>query len=86
MAPDPAAAVRIPEVTVRDALTLLGHHRRKVEGQRGRAWEREPPIEEVRAEIVRRVVAIRGAREAREAVKEQAAAIALERLTDLLGR
>ena len=88
VAPDPAAAVRIPEVTVRDALTLLGHHRRKVEGGgRGRReWAREPPIEEVRANILRKLETIDRARRAQEAVKAEAEAAAVERLTELLGR
>jgi hypothetical protein len=84
VAPDPAAAVRIPEVTVRDALTILGHHRRRIEGgpRSRRELMRERPIEEVRASILRKIEAIERAGRAEE---EREAAI-IASLTDLLGR
>lgn len=87
VAPDPGAAVRIPEVTVRDALVLLGHHRRRIEGgpPSRREWTREPPIEEVREEILRRIAAMDRARHAKQAAKAEAEADALEAMTGLLG-
>ena len=87
VAPDPSAAVRIPEVTVRDALTLLGHHRNRVAGgpPTRRDWARQPPIEEVREEILRKVEAISRARAAAAAAKAADEEMAIERLTELLG-
>ena len=68
--PDPATPIMIRDMTVKDALTLLGHHRRVVEGlplKSRRRWQREVPIEEVRNEILRKVEAIERAKVARRA-------------------
>ena len=63
--PDPAASIMIRDMTVKDALILLGHHRRVVEGlplRSRRRWQQEMPIEEVRQDILRKVEAIERAR------------------------
>jgi hypothetical protein len=59
-APDPDAPVRMPEVTVQDALILLGHHRRKMEGgpKSRREWARPRSLDEVRDSILRKLEAI----------------------------
>jgi hypothetical protein len=85
VAPDPTAAVRIPEVTVHDALILLGHHRRVVEGRpmsSRQKWQREVPIEDVRESILRKIDAIERARR----IEAAAEAEAFESLAELLGR
>jgi hypothetical protein len=88
VAPDPNAAVLVPEVSMRDALAVLGHHRRQVEGgPRSRRWRprEQPSIEEVREEILRKVAAMERARAAKAAARAEAESVATERLTDLLG-
>jgi len=59
-APDPEAPVRVPEVSVQDALILLGHHRRKMEGgpRSRREWARPRSLDEVRDSILRKLEAI----------------------------
>ncbi len=60
----------LPAVGFNDALNLLKLHRASVRGGRPQryAWrQREPDIEDVRAEILRKVAAIERAREARKA-------------------
>jgi hypothetical protein len=59
-APDPEAPARIPEVSVQDALILLGHHRRKIEGgpRSRREWARPRSLDEVRESILRKLEAI----------------------------
>lgn len=57
-----------PEVSVAEALNLLRLHRASVAGGAAQryAWrQREPDIEEVRAEVLRRVAAMEKARDAR---------------------
>lgn len=83
-APDPDAAVRIPEVSVRDALAILGHHRRAIEGgpRSRREWARRKPLDEVRGEILSRLEAIECARRA----GEEQVAETMARLAALLGR
>jgi hypothetical protein len=60
--PDPATPLMIRDMTVKDALMLLGHHRRAVEGllphSRRPAWRQEPTIEEVKQGILRKIEAI----------------------------
>jgi hypothetical protein len=65
-APDPDAPVRIPEVSVQDALILLGHHRRRIEGgpRSRREWARPRSLDEVRDSILRKLEAIEVARRA----------------------
>ena len=59
-APDPEQATRIPEMTVKEALILLGHHRRNVEGgpRSRRQWARPRTLDEVRDSILRKLEAI----------------------------
>jgi hypothetical protein len=59
-APDPSAATRIPEMTVREALILLGHHRRNVEGgpRSRRQWARPRSLDEMRDSILAKLEAI----------------------------
>jgi hypothetical protein len=76
------------DMTVKDALMLLGHDRRQVEGgPRSSRWRPrgEPSIEDVREEIVRKVECIKRARAAEAAASAGAEAAAIERLTELLG-
>jgi hypothetical protein len=84
VAPDPAAAVIIPEVTVRDALTILGHHHRAIAGRprSRREWARRRPFGEARDSILRKLEAIERARRAAQAAEAEVIAS----LTDLLGR
>lgn len=66
--PDPATPIIARDMTVKDAMILLGHHRRTMEGRsrgRGKSWEREMPIEEVRQEILRRAEALDRVRRAK---------------------
>jgi hypothetical protein len=59
--PDPATPIIIRDMTVKDALMLLGHHRRVVQGfplKSRQRWQRPVPIEEVRADILRKVEAM----------------------------
>ena len=83
VAPDPTAAVLIPEVTMRDALAVLGHHRRAIEGgpRSRREWPRRRSLDEVRDSILTKLEAIEGARRAEEAAE----AATLEAMTALLG-
>jgi hypothetical protein len=87
VAPDPAAAVRIPEMTVRDALAILGHHRRAIEGGpcSRRQWARPRSLDEMRASILRKLEVIEGARRAEDAARAEAEAAAIETMTALLG-
>lgn len=59
-APDPSAAARIPQITVREALILLGHHRCNVEGgpRSRRQWARPKTLDEMRDSILRKLEAI----------------------------
>jgi len=59
-APDPDAPVRVPEVSVQDALILLGHHRRTIEGgpRSRRQWARPRSLDEMRDSILRKLEAI----------------------------
>jgi hypothetical protein len=82
--PDPATPIVIREMTVKDALILLGHHRRVVEGRpmsSRQKWQREVPIEDVRESILRKIDAMDRSRRAQEAAE----AGAIASLTDLLG-
>lgn len=58
--PDPATPIIIRDMTVKDALMLLGHHRRVVQGfpLKSRRWQRPVPIEEVRQDVLRKVAAM----------------------------
>jgi hypothetical protein len=57
-APDPDTP--IPEMTVKDALAILGHHRREVEGgpRSRRQWARPRSLDEMRDSILRKLEAI----------------------------
>ena len=59
-APDPQATVRIPEMTVREALLLLGHHRRRIEGgpRSRREGRRRRSLEELSESILRKLEAV----------------------------
>ncbi len=87
VAPDPAAAVIVPEVSVRDALAILGHHRRAIEGgpRSNREWARRRSLDEVRDSILSKLEAIESARRAEAAAEAEAEAAAIGRLTALLG-
>ena len=66
--PDPATPIIVRDMTVKDAMILLGHHRRTMEGRprdRGKPWQRETPIEDVRQEILRRAEALDRVRRAK---------------------
>ena len=73
-APDPDAAVRIPEVSMRDALAVLASHRRTIEGgpRSRRQWARPRSLDEVRDSILRKLEAIEGARRQEQAESEPA--------------
>ena len=60
VAPDPTAAVLIPEVTMRDALAVLGHHRRAIEGapRSRREWRRRRSFDEAKESILSKLEAI----------------------------
>jgi hypothetical protein len=60
VAPDPTATVRIPDMTVREALLLLGHHRRRVEGgpRSRREARRRRSLEELSDSILRKLEAV----------------------------
>jgi len=85
--PDPTAAVQIPEMTVRDALAVLGHHRRAIEGRprSRREWARRRPFEEARESILGKLEAIERARRAEEAERAEVEAAAMGTMTALLG-
>jgi hypothetical protein len=57
-APDPDTP--IPEMTVKDALAILGHHRREVEGgpRSRRQWARPRSLDEMRDSILAKLAAI----------------------------
>ena len=59
-APDPGAAVIVPEVSVQDALAILGHHRRMIEGgpRSRRQWAKPKSLDEMNEEILKRLEAI----------------------------
>jgi hypothetical protein len=70
--PDPATPIIIRDMTVKDAMILLGHHRRAVEGlprSRRQKWRDGPLIEDARQNILRKVAALERAK----AVKTQRA-------------
>ena len=82
-APDPDTPIVIRDLTARDVLTLLGHHRRAVEGgPRSKRWARRKSFEESRDSILNKLEAIERARRDEEAAE----AAAIGSLTDLLGR
>lgn len=64
--PDPDTPILIREMTMRDALALLGHHRRTIEGgpRSRRQWARPRSLDEVRDSILRKLEAIEPARRA----------------------
>lgn len=57
-APDPETP--IPEMSVKDALAILGHHRARVEGgpRSRRQWARPRSLDEMRDSILRKLEAI----------------------------
>ena len=57
-APDPDTP--IPTMTVKDALAILGHHRREVEGgpRSRRQWARPRSLEELEESILRKLEAV----------------------------
>ena len=59
-APDPDTPIIIRDMTVKDALILLGHHRRTIEGgpRSRRQWARPRSLDEVRDSILRKLEAI----------------------------
>jgi hypothetical protein len=75
-APDPDTPVIIRDMTVKDALILLGHHRRSIEGgpRSRRQWARPRTLDEVSDSILRKLDAVAGAEQAK---REQAWAKAL---------
>ena len=87
VAPDPAAAVRIPEVSVRDALMILGHHRRRLEGgpRSRREWARRRSFDEARESILQKLEAFERARRFEVAAQAEAETEAIEVMTHLLG-
>jgi hypothetical protein len=62
--PDPDTPIIIRDMTMKDALILLGHHRRTIEGgpRSRRQWARPRTLDEVRGSILRKLEAIEGAR------------------------
>jgi hypothetical protein len=58
-APDPDTPIIIRDMTVKDALILLGHHRRAIEGgpRSRRQWARPRSLDEVRDSILRKLEA-----------------------------
>ena len=86
-APDPDTPIIIRDMTVKDALILLGHHRRAIEGgpRSRREWARRRSLDEVRDSILTKLEAIERARGAEEAERAEAEAAAVETLTALLG-
>src|SRR5690606_32426595 len=87
VAPDPAAAVIVPGVSVRDALAIRGHHRRAIEGgpRSNRERARRRSLAAVRDSILGKLEAFDRVRRAQEAAKAEAEAATIERLTALLG-
>ena len=71
--PDPDTPIIIRDMTVKDALILLGHHRRNIEGgpRSRRQWARPRTLDEMRDSILRKLEAIEGARRAEEAAKAE---------------
>jgi hypothetical protein len=59
-APDPDTPIIIRDMTVKDALILLGHHRRTIEGgpRSRRQWARPRTLDEMRDSILRKLEAI----------------------------
>ena len=59
-APDPDTPIVIRDMTVKDALILLGHHRRTIEGgpRSRRQWARPRTLDEMRDSILRKLEAI----------------------------
>ena len=59
-APDPDTPIIIRDMTVKDVLILLGHHRRTIEGgpRSRRQWARPRTLDEMRDSILRKLAAI----------------------------
>ena len=70
--PDPDAAVRISEMSMRDALSVLASHRRTIEGgpRSRRQWARPRTLDEVRDSILKKLEAIERARRAEQEESE----------------
>jgi len=86
--PDPDTPIVIRDMTVKDALMLLGHHRRVLEGgplRSRRRWERRKTFEESRDSILGKLEAIEKMRRLEEAVRGDAEAATIGAMTDLLG-
>lgn len=86
--PDPDTPIVIRDMTVKDALLLLGHHRRVLEGgplRSRRRWERRKTFDECRESILTKIEAIERMSRAEEAERGEAEAAAVERMTALLG-
>ena len=86
-APDPDTPIIIRDMTVKDALILLGHHRRTIEGgpRSRRDWARPKSLDEVRESILRKLEAIDRAHRAEQSAQAEAEADALGAMTALLG-
>lgn len=81
-APDPDTPILIRDMTVKDALMLLGHHRRQVEGgPRSKRWARPKSFEECRESILRKLEAFDRVHQA----EQEAEAAVIGSLADLLG-
>jgi hypothetical protein len=86
--PDPDTPIVIRDMTVKDALMLLGHHRRVLEGgplRSRRRWERRKTFEECRDSILTKLEKIERMRRLEEAVRGEAEAATIGAMTDLLG-
>lgn len=85
--PDPDTPIIIRDMSVKDALTLLGHHRRRIEGgpRSGREWARPRTLDEVRDSILRKLEAFDRVRQAKEEARAETEAHAIETLTAHLG-
>jgi hypothetical protein len=59
-APDPDTPILIRDMTTRDALALLGHHRRTIEGgpRSRRQWARPRSLDEVRDSILGKLAVV----------------------------
>ncbi len=86
--PDPDTPIVIRDMTVKDALMLLGHHRRVLDGgalRSRRRCERPRTLDDVRNSILTKLEAIERMRRAEEAASGEAEAAAIGAMTDLLG-
>ena len=85
--PDPDTPIIIRDMTVKDALILLGHHRRAIEGgpRSRREWARPRSLDEMRESILRKLEGLSRADEARQAARAEAEAAAIAAMTALLG-